>query len=143
MRSEIGINPGKEVRGIFATDNAIYRSILVANRQDIEFLARLSHLDIQSVPDAPTVRATAVTPDGVDVFLDLEGVIDVPAERSRLEKEIQKTLAELDRVKTKISNPEFIQKAPESVVEKNKLQERELQEKLVKLQEAHQLLLQT
>ncbi len=142
MRSEIGINPGKEVRGIFATDNAIYRSILAANRQDIEYLARLSHLDIQSVPDAPTVRATAVTPDGVDVFLDLEGVIDVPAERSRLEKEIQKTLAELERVKAKINNPEFIQKAPESVVEKNKLQERELQEKLVKLQEAHQLLLQ-
>ncbi|MBN1879955.1 valine--tRNA ligase [bacterium] len=140
MRAEIGINPGKEIRGIFATSNAVFRNVLVQNMLDIKFLARLSQLDIQDVPDAPKVRATSVTPDGIDAFLDLEGIIDVPAETLRLQKEIQKTNSEIEKVTVKLNNPDFIRKAPAAIVEKNRTIEVELRERQCKLQEALHLL---
>ena len=140
MRAEIGINPGKEIRGVFATHNPAFRDVLNQSRRDICFLARLSQLDIQEFPAAPPVRATSVSPDGIDAFLDLEGVIDVPAEMNRLDKEIQKALQELEKVSKKLENPDFLAKAPEAVVEKNRQIRQELSDRIAKLQEALHLL---
>lgn len=136
MRSETGIAPGLKMKGIFATDNADYRRILRNGRDDIMFLARLSDLEIQETPNPPHIRATSVTPDGIDAYLDLDGVMDVPAETARLRKEIQKASQEIEKIRDKLSNQNFLSKAPAAVIEKNKALEEELVTRLHKLEEA-------
>lgn len=136
MRSETGIAPGLKIKGVFATNNADYRQVLKDGRKDIVFLARLSELEIQDVPNPPPIRATSVTPDGIDAFLDLDGVMDVPAEKARLQKEIQKSSREIEKIRKKLSNQDFLLKAPAAVIEKNKMLEEEFVLRLKKLEDA-------
>jgi len=55
--------------------------------------------------------------EGATVALPLEGVVDLPAEASRLAKEIAKLDAEMGKMDAKLNNTEFVRKAPEEVVE--------------------------
>lgn len=59
----------------------------------------------------PTVHS-----DMGDLFLPLEGVIDVAAEKARLTKELEKIEAEIAKVAQKLGNPAFTQKAPVEVL---------------------------
>ncbi|HPQ39882.1 MAG TPA: valine--tRNA ligase [bacterium] len=136
MRAEIGIAPGKPIRGVLSCAHSHLRDVLNNSRSDIMFLARLSELDIQTDPNPPKIRSTTVTADGIDVFLDLDGVVDVPAEQARLNKDIQKTQFELQKVLRKLSNESFLEKAPDDVVEKNKRMAEELTDKVNKLTDA-------
>jgi valyl-tRNA synthetase len=140
MRAETGINPGQKLKGVFATSNSKFKNLLKKAEKDILFLARLSELHIQDSPNPPPVKATSVTPDGIDAYLDLGGIIDVPAEIARLKKEIHKSGLEIEKVRHKLNNPDFLSKAPSHVVEKNKNIESELVLKNSKLQEALYLL---
>jgi len=62
--------------------------------------------------------ARALTPVG-ELFLPLEGLIDVAAERTRLQKELEKIRAEIEKVSQKLSNPSFAQKVPAKVLEEH------------------------
>ncbi|MGA2028617.1 MAG: valine--tRNA ligase [Verrucomicrobiota bacterium] len=65
-----------------------------------------------------------------ELFLPLEGVIDVEAENSRLKKEIEKYESEISKVEQKLNNPAFAQKVPPAVLEEHKKRLVEWQEKL-------------
>ena len=52
----------------------------------------------------------------MDLFLPLEGLVDVAAETARLSKELEKIEAEIAKVETKLNNPNFNQKAPAKVL---------------------------
>jgi valyl-tRNA synthetase len=54
---------------------------------------------------------------GATVALPLEGVVDLPAEAARLSKEIGKLEAEITKMDLKLGNAQFIERAPEEVVE--------------------------
>ena len=139
IRSETHVPPSAKIELIFCSQNEKNLEILNSAVQEIEFLTRTASLIITDNPVLPDVRATAVTPDGIDVFLNLEGLVDVPMEIARLEKEIKKTEDELKKVSSKLSNPNFVNKAPEEVVEKNKKIFTELTDKKEKLTAAIQL----
>ena len=62
--------------------------------------------------------ARALTPLG-ELFLPLEGLIDVAAEKARLQKELEKIRAEIEKVSQKLSNPSFAQKVPPKVLEEH------------------------
>ena len=51
-----------------------------------------------------------------DLFLPLEGVIDVAAEKARLDKELEKCQLEIAKVEQKLNNPEFTRKVPTAVL---------------------------
>jgi valyl-tRNA synthetase len=51
-----------------------------------------------------------------DLFLPLEGLVDVAAERARLEKELAKVRSEITKVQDKLANPAFTGKVPASVL---------------------------
>lgn len=140
IRSEIGVAPSKRLKAILITSDDTVRQLLAENQEDIMFLARLDSLELTPDTKLPETRATSVTADGVDAYLDLTEVIDVPAEQARLTKEIQKAEAEKTKVDRKLQNPSFIEKAPEAVVEKNRRICQELEAKIAKLQDALELL---
>ena len=68
----------------------------------------------------PTKNVLAVRHDLGDLFLPLEGLVDLEAEKNRLKKELEKIEAEITKVEQKLANPSFTQKVPATVLEEHK-----------------------
>lgn len=77
---------------------------------------------------------------GADIYLPLAGLIDLDKEIARIEKEIANTENELKRLAAKLSNENFVAKAPAEVVEKERAKQSMYEEKLASLREHLQML---
>jgi len=75
--------------------------------------------------ESPT-SATALL-GGMKILVPMAGLVDVAAERARLEKHRDKAAADLSKVSAKLSNENFVSRAPEAVVAKEKGRQQELQ----------------
>ncbi len=87
-----------------------------------KYLAKLARVvSVQMIPQnkKPKLSASAVVGD-TEIFVPLEGLVDVKAERTRLEKEIERLSGLVQSVKNKLANASFVDKAPKQVVEKEK-----------------------
>ena len=69
-----------------------------------------------------------------ELFLPLEGLIDVAAEKIRLTKEVEKIKAEIVKVEQKLANPNFTQKVPPAVLAEHEQRLKEWQAKLAHTQ---------
>ncbi|MCB9758961.1 MAG: valine--tRNA ligase [Alphaproteobacteria bacterium] len=108
------------------------------------FADALAHLaNVQSVSlldgDPPEGAATAIA-TGLEMFIPLEGVKDLGAERERLAKEIGKAAKDVADLEKRLGNPGFVQKAPAHVVEGFREKLAVAQEKLTQLQASHEAL---
>ncbi len=74
----------------------------------------------------------ALTPIG-KIYMPLEGLIDKDAEKKRLTKEMEKAQAELKKVNAKLTNENFVSRAPEAVVQENKDRQAEWKAKVKEL----------
>jgi valyl-tRNA synthetase len=82
-----------------------------------EFIKRLARVsDVSFVETAPE-GAVQLIVRGEVAALPLKGVIDLAAERIRLEKEMAKVEADIKRVDSKLSNADFLKRAPEEIVD--------------------------
>jgi valyl-tRNA synthetase len=133
IRGEMNIQPGMALAAAVQSESADVRATLEAHQGLVSTLARLKTLEVSQPGERPKTAATAIVPDAT-VFVSLEGIIDFAAEKARLEKEIQKVIKELNAVSRKLSNEDFLGKAPADVVEKVRGQHAELVEKEGKLQ---------
>ncbi|HTV62651.1 MAG TPA: class I tRNA ligase family protein, partial [Verrucomicrobiae bacterium] len=99
---------------------------------DLEVLKLLLNAEAVEVnPNfQPGKNVLAVRGEPGELFLPLEGLIDVEAEKARLKKEIEKCGAEIEKVQSKLNNPNFTQKVPATVLEEHKRRLAEWQEKL-------------
>ena len=70
--------------------------------------------------DAPKGTPTALTPFG-ELFLPLEGLVDVEAERSRITKELDKITKEITKSNAKLGNASFVDRAPAAVVDQERV----------------------
>ena len=77
---------------------------------------------------------------GAEVFLPLEGLIDLDEERSRLAREADKLLGDLENTKKKLRNQDFLTKARADVVERERQRLAPLEETLEKLHKARESL---
>lgn len=117
FRSDQGVKPSQKVPGRldFAAADLAGQEELVRN------LANTTAPGEDFVPSASIeVRLSQAT---VEVTLDTHGAVDVEAERKRLEKDLAKANKELEQTGKKLSNENFLSKAPEEVV--NKIKERQ------------------
>ncbi|MBA1332745.1 hypothetical protein QQ73_17255 [Candidatus Endoriftia persephone str. Guaymas] len=90
-----------------------------AARPYLDFLARTESIIRLDEGDAGPESATALVGE-MQVLIPLAGLIDKDAELARLEKEMGKLQAELERTDKKLANPNFVDKAPEAVVQKER-----------------------
>jgi valyl-tRNA synthetase len=99
----------------------------------VQRLARVA--EISFVERAPE-GAVQLLVRGEVVALPLKGVIDLSAEKARLDKEIVKADADIKRVDAKLGNEKFVANAPEEIVEEEKEKREAAVERKAKLQEA-------
>ncbi len=105
------IQAGKKVKYVLKPS----REILPHDAEVIKILLNAEALEINESYAAKKGTPTAHTPLG-ELFLPLEGLIDVAAEKVRLTKEKEKIEAEIEKVKQKLANPAFTQKVPPAVL---------------------------
>jgi valyl-tRNA synthetase len=100
----------------------------------LRILLNAEPLDIDPAYTAPKGTPTALTPLG-QLFLPLEGLIDVEAERARVTKELAKADSELEKVRAKLADENFTTKVPAKVLDEHRQREADWQEKKAKLTE--------
>jgi valyl-tRNA synthetase len=76
-----------------------------------------------------------VLKNGAEVFLPLEGVIDLDRERERLQDEIARLRGQLAGTEKKLANEAFVTRAPEEVVQKERDKAASLRDQASKLDE--------
>jgi valyl-tRNA synthetase len=102
----------------------------------IDTVKRLARLSEISFAERPPEGAVQLLVRGEVVALPLKGVIDLSAEKARLDKEIVKAEADIKRVDAKLGNEKFVANAPEEIVEEEKEKREAAVERKAKLQEA-------
>ena len=83
-------------------------------------LLRLARLDAFETVDSFGNGTARGSVDGVDIGLPLADILDLDAERVRLEKAITGVDDEISKIARKLDNPGFVAKAPAEVVEENR-----------------------
>jgi len=129
LRRDFNIASNKRVRFVFKPN-----APLPTHEADVlKILLNAETLDVVNTYDAPKGTPVALTPLG-ELFLPLEGLIDVAAESERLKKESAKVQDELAKVRAKLANPGFTEKVPPAVLEEHRQREAAWAEKLTQLQ---------
>ena len=131
IRGEMNIAPAAQVE-VKAFGPRGLTDLVTAHGEYIEDLGRLSTLEVCKGGERPRVAASAVVRE-LELFVPLEGILDFEEESKRLKKEISKLEPELARVKKKLANEEFLARAPEEIVAKEKDKFERLGGKLDKL----------
>jgi valyl-tRNA synthetase len=138
LRVESKIAPGRAVPVVIRGTEEQY-ALLEKLRGQLLPLARLEDLTVSRDGSRPPVAASAVV-QGAEVFLPLDGLVDLDEERARLAREAEKLLTNLEGVKRKLRNQDFLAKAKPEVVEKEKALLTQLEETLDKLKKAQESL---
>ncbi len=133
IRAEMNIAPGKPLPLLLQKGNAIDRQRVEHNQAFLKTLARLATITWLEDDATPPAAATAIV-EQLELLIPLAGLIDKTAELSRLEKELIKLQKELERVQSKLDNPNYVDKAPALVVEKERRRAEEIVENISKLQ---------
>ncbi|MFK7912124.1 MAG: valine--tRNA ligase [Akkermansiaceae bacterium] len=101
---------------------------------DVLGLLAGGEIEILDSYDAPKGTPATVTDVG-EVYMPLEGLIDMEAEKARLDKEIGKVSGEVKKCEAKLGNSAFVDKAPAELVNREKARLDEWAQKLAQLQE--------
>ncbi|MFY0664147.1 MAG: valine--tRNA ligase [Natronospirillum sp.] len=117
IRGEMNISPNKPIPLLLQNGSAEDQRRLDDNRTFLQKLAKLESITWLSAADEAPLSATQLVGE-MRVLVPMAGLIDVAAERARLNKEIEKAEKELARIQGKLSNEKFTAKAPADVVAK-------------------------
>ena len=114
LRQQANIQASKRVPFIFKPQTDLPDNDLAV----MKLLLNAETLDVK--PDYEPPKGTPVHIGEIgNLYLPLEGLIDVDAEKARLTKELEKAQAEIDKVEAKLKNPAFL-KAPANVIDEHK-----------------------
>ncbi len=130
LRASVNIKPKDEVKVELFTDDAEAAVYFGNNKDNFLSLARVKELEVRSKsehrPEKSIMMATAHT----EVFLPLEGVIDIGEQVARLEKQKQKAQKEFEKYSKKLTNEKFMSNAPDEVVVEVRQNAKEAEETL-------------
>jgi valyl-tRNA synthetase len=130
LRAEVKITPGAEIPCVWLNPIVPEGSARLLPHQ-----AMIAHLAwCREVRwGIPTARALMNPTSRTEVYLPIEGIIDIERERERLQREIAKAEEELRRVQVRLRNPQFLERARPEVVQETRQQEQELMERYTRL----------
>jgi valyl-tRNA synthetase len=133
IRAEMNIAPGKPLSILLQNYSDKDRSNFENSQQYIYSLAKVENIE-WLVHDNEPESATALVGE-MKILIPLAGLIDKQAESARLVKEINKEESNLEKTLSKLNNPNFADKAPKAIVDKQHQQAEEQQTKIKQLKE--------
>ena len=119
IRGEMRIPPGKSLDVYLHNGKDSDRERLAANHNFMCRLAKLERITWLNAEDSAPASATGLVGD-MEILVPMAGLIDKDAEIERLGKEIEKLRKEVARGEGKLRNPNFVDKAPDEVVAKER-----------------------
>ena len=134
IRGENNIPPSRDIVVDVVTAHKEQKEILQSYDAYIHKLCKVTSVNQISKSQKPKLASSAVV-DGIELFVPLEGLIDLDVERKRLEKEIQRLEQMLEGIGKKLGNPQFTDRAPKEVVEKEREKKEAFEANLDKLKD--------
>lgn len=134
IRSSVNASPSRKLDIIIKSEDNNELSILIDNPKILDKLANCKIVEKQ-VPNLVGSRVVRNT----QIFIPLDDLIDRESELEKIDSQIKKTQQELDKVLSKLSNEQFISKAPAQIIEKENKIKNELETKISKLKENRRL----
>jgi valyl-tRNA synthetase len=116
VRGEMNVPPHLVLEASVQAEDERIRRIIDENKTIVTGLAKLDGLTVTPPGKRPASCATAVFGD-CTIFVSLKDIIDFEAEKGRLGKEISKIEKEMTGIEKKLSNENFLSKAPQEVVD--------------------------
>ena len=138
IRSERDLKPGKPLAVIVQNLNSAEQAVLQESATSSMNISRIESIDFVDSNTQLPESATALVGENGTLHIALEGLIDKEAELKRFEKEIKKAQQELEMRQKKLSNQNYVAKAPEAVVNKERQRVTELESILKRLEEEKQ-----
>ncbi|MBN2040732.1 MAG: valine--tRNA ligase [Spirochaetes bacterium] len=135
IRGEMNIAPDKKANVIFKTDHKATQELINREMVHLKNLARIEDVRIDPAYEPVKTDASAILKD-MEIYLPLKGLIDLDVEKARLQKEIDKATSDIDRIDRKLGNQEFLKKAPEDIIIKEKTKKEEAEELLSRLKDS-------
>ncbi|MEK7777753.1 MAG: valine--tRNA ligase, partial [Chloroflexota bacterium] len=134
IRAEFKIAPRLPLEAIVAAPSA---SVIAEEAEVIRSLARVEPLRILDQGASPPSSHQTVTlvVGKATVYLPLGDAVDLASERQRLQKEMVSTQAATGRLEQRLADQQFLAKAPEEVVEKERERLASAQERLARIRE--------
>jgi valyl-tRNA synthetase len=134
IRGELNLSPSLELKALVRTHSDHAGEILAGN---MVFLKKLSRADIQKIGgdvEKPKGSSVAVRTH-VEVYVPLEGLLDVDLEIERITKEMDKLKETADFLGKKLGNEDFIARAPQQIVAKEREKYEDCMKKMERVRE--------
>jgi valyl-tRNA synthetase len=131
IRSRMNVPPSK-YSDLVARCNNDQEIFLTSNSELLRSLGRIENISMGDKIEKPAQCATAVI-DGMELYIPLEGLVDLGQERARMDKRILEIGRLVTGIRSKLSNKNFLERAPETVVFKEKSNLDKLTEELEKV----------
>ncbi|WP_226019150.1 valine--tRNA ligase [Novosphingobium sp. FKTRR1] len=114
-KNELGIAPGARLEAWLPEPSDQTRAIIAANPAVIERLARLTAIHFAPAPSGAAMQVGA---GDANLIVPLDGVIDIAAEKARLEKALAASQKETKALEGRLNNASFVERAKPEAVEK-------------------------
>ncbi len=140
LRAELTISPGQpaDVTVIAPNDETI--SLIASQQEAIASLATVEELNLATAPAEPPQDALSAVSKGMQIYLHLPGTLDIEEEIKRIRREINELEKLRKRSVGKLQNSDFLNKAPDEVVSKEREKLAEFDRDLQKLWDQIKLL---
>ncbi len=125
IRGELNISPAVKLNTSIKTVSKKVETILKENVQYIRSLARADDVEIGTNVGKPEGAATSVK-SFMEIFVPLKGVLNIATEIDRLKKDNAKIDSALTTINRKLLNDDFLRKAPQDIIDKEKAKYEEL-----------------
>ena len=134
VKSDYGVGLGKEINATISVPRRAHdlAKTLSAHRRYFARLAGVTHLTVEPQAEKPQASASVVV-GRCEVYVPLAGMIDLEQEAERLQKEIEQKEGFLQSVEKKLSNRQFVTKAPDEVVERERQKKEDAVAELARL----------
>ena len=133
MRTNLNVNTNKKSTLIFVTKTA--KDMIEQSTGMIQKLGFSNDVKLQENKDNIHQNAMSVLAEDIEVYIPFEELVDLAAEKERLEGEKTKLIAEVERAQKMLSNPGFVSKAPEAKIKEEKEKLSKYEEMLAKVEE--------
>src|SRR5690606_6350004 len=119
LRSAYGVAAGAQVEVRLSNVSPSLSRALEAEERAVRRLARVAEVRRDGAEDG-RAGAHAVLKSGADLFIPLEGIIDLERERKRLSAEIERLEGQLRSTEARLANEQFVSRAPAEVVQRER-----------------------